>query len=90
MLTHASLHKKIVSLQVNLESQSNDNNKKSDFALVGLHSCGNLSNSIVNLYLDNQSNESNKKCKLLFNVGKQWLFILVSIALAPKALNEKI
>ncbi len=41
------------------------------FSLVGLHSCGNLSNSIINLYLDNcdELNNDHKKCKLLFNVG---------------------
>ena len=50
-----------------IEAQSNQND--TDFALVGLHSCGNLSNSIINLYLDNYSNESTKKCKLLFNVA---------------------
>jgi hypothetical protein len=45
------------------------NNK---YALIGLHSCGNLSNSIVNLYV-NSNKETNKLtangCKLLCNVA---------------------
>ncbi|CAF0895585.1 unnamed protein product [Brachionus calyciflorus] len=36
-----------------------------NYALIGLHSCGNLSNSIINIYLDNRESER----KLLCNVS---------------------
>lgn len=39
------------------------------FALIGLHSCGNLSNSIINLYLSNKNAEKSNNCKLLCNVA---------------------
>jgi hypothetical protein len=56
----------------------NTNDQKRNYGLVGLHSCGNLSNSIVNLYLSNNNNTTTAnnndkllKCsnKLLCNVS---------------------
>ena len=45
----------------------------SNFALIGLHSCGNLSNSMINLYLNNQrADAGDNACtfrKLLCNVA---------------------
>lgn len=53
-----------------------DNQKSesdSEYALIGLHCCGNLSNSIVNLYLNNNANISSqqqqRRVKLLCNVS---------------------
>ena len=49
-----------------IEISTNMNN----FGLIGLHSCGNLSNSIINLYLNNNScNDRSKFRKLLCNVA---------------------
>ena len=54
-------------VEAHLKEVSLKNNK---FALVGLHSCGNLSNSIVNLYVNNNANEAvGDGCKLLCNVA---------------------
>ena len=44
--------------------------KNDKYALIGLHSCGNLSNSIVNLYVNShQQIEFVSGCKLLCNVA---------------------
>ena len=53
------------------EELSEDVTNRSSFALIGLHSCGNLSNSIMNLYLSNNNNndDNGKFRKLLCNVG---------------------
>ena len=54
-------------IETHLEEISFKNNK---FALIGLHSCGNLSNSIVNLYVNsNRDRGSESGCKLLCNVA---------------------
>jgi hypothetical protein len=58
---------------ISLMDEHNDENKSetTNFALIGLHSCGNLSNSIVNLYLTNSDNNvtCKKRAKLLCNVS---------------------
>lgn len=56
----------------NLIKENCENKLEENFALIGLHSCGNLSNSIINLYLNNNDNDDNKlsqRKKLLCNVA---------------------
>ena len=54
-------------IESHLKEISITNNK---FSLIGLHSCGNLSNSIVNLYVNsNRDIDKTSGCKLLCNVA---------------------
>lgn len=69
-----------------IKSKLNSENHELDekFALVGLHSCGNLSNSIVNLYLNSKSENSNSLEK-----AKQNNRLLCNVACCYNLLNEK-
>lgn len=54
-------------VESHLKEISLANNK---YALIGLHSCGNLSNSIVNLYVNShRQSEFKSGCRLLCNVA---------------------
>jgi hypothetical protein len=60
-------------IKVHIKKELDQSNNSSNFGLIGLHSCGNLSNSIINLYLNNLANDedrtSGKFRKLLCNVA---------------------
>lgn len=53
----------------NLIKENCENKIDENYGLIGLHSCGNLSNSIINLYLHDDKNENKVKRKLLCNVA---------------------
>lgn len=50
-------------------SPTDDSSLSPDYALIGLHCCGNLSNSIVNLFVSNSDSCEKRKAKLLCNVA---------------------
>jgi hypothetical protein len=58
-----------------IDKKNNENsNENNSYALIGLHTCGNLSNSIINLYLDkytvNESEDKNRiSPRLLCNIA---------------------
>jgi hypothetical protein len=52
-----------------VQTESLDFDEKFFFAFVGLHSCGNLSNSIINLYLTNENKKQKYRAKCLCNVA---------------------
>ncbi len=71
---------------IDIENIKTENEQNLFYGLIGLHSCGNLSNSIVNLYLDknnsinqSESNKSNRISPML----------LCNIACCYNLLNEK-
>ena len=56
-------------IDAHVQSEAFDSAEKIFFAFVGLHSCGNLSNSIINLYLTNENKEHKYRAKCLCNVA---------------------
>jgi hypothetical protein len=68
------------------ETQSTDEyDFDGHFALIGLHSCGNLSNSIVNLYLNTKQGPETRPEKLNCSNNR----LLCNVACCYNLLNEK-
>lgn len=63
------------------------NTSMNQFALVGLHSCGNLSNSIINLYLSNVDDDALKNANN--NINNNRAKLLCNVSCCYNLLNEK-
>lgn len=74
---------KLIRVNLNLDESGECGQEDEQFALIGLHSCGNLSNSIINLFLSSKrENDSNRAKK---NNNK----LLCNVACCYNLLNEK-